>query len=50
MADKRPGKKSNQTLDDFQVTEVDQSKFWRKFKQDPLVPIGILNFIYLNSI
>jgi hypothetical protein len=31
----------NHSSNDFQVTQVNQSKFWRKFKQDPVVPIGI---------
>jgi len=33
-------KMSNSNIDDFQRTQVSESKFWRKFKQDPAVPIG----------
>lgn len=44
---------SNPNIDNFQGTQVSESKFWRKFKQDPAVPIGrilssIVYFISLN--
>jgi len=35
---------SNSNIDDFQRTQVSESKFWRKFKQDPAVPIGMAGF------
>ena len=31
-------------LSDFQGTQVNESKMWRKFKQDPVVPIGMAGF------
>jgi hypothetical protein len=40
-----PVTKNNQNLDDFEATEVSQSKFWRKVKQDPVVPIGSFEFL-----
>jgi hypothetical protein len=39
MSNSTEGK--NQNLDDFQSIQVNQSKFWKKFKQDPVVPIGM---------
>lgn len=35
---------SNPNIDNFQGTQVSESKFWRKFKQDPAVPIGMAGF------
>lgn len=37
--------KENKNLDDFEGTHVAESKFWRKIKQDPVVPIGLLRFL-----
>jgi len=35
-----------QNLNDFEPTRVPESKFWRKVKQDPVVPIGILKIYF----
>jgi hypothetical protein len=42
-----PVTKKEQDVDDFQPTQVIESKFWRKVKQDPVVPIG-RNFFLLK--
>jgi hypothetical protein len=43
-----PVTKNSQNLNDFDSIEVNESKFWRKVKQDPVVPIGLLElFFYL---
>ena len=42
-----PTEDKSQNLDDFQSTPVSESKFWRKVKQDPVVPIGILKFHFI---
>lgn len=33
-------------LSDFQGVQVNESKLWRKFKQDPVVPIGKIFFLF----
>jgi hypothetical protein len=40
-----PVSKENPDLNDFEATQVIESKFWRKVKQDPVVPIGIFKFV-----
>ncbi|CAF0780821.1 unnamed protein product [Rotaria sordida] len=39
-----PVSKPSQNLDDFQSAEQGESKFWRKVKADPVVPIGMAGF------
>ncbi|CAF0842288.1 unnamed protein product [Rotaria sp. Silwood1] len=40
-----PVPKQSQSLNDFESAEhTTESKFWRKFKQDPVVPIGMTGF------
>lgn len=42
--DSTASKKQQQNSSDFQTAGVNESKFWRKVKQDPVVPIGIYTF------
>ena len=44
-----PESKNHQHSDDFARTEIAESKFWRKVKQDPVVPIGLLRFLLFIS-
>jgi hypothetical protein len=42
-----PVSRKDQNLDDFESAQVGrESKFWRKVKQDPVVPIGMFNFFF----
>ncbi len=38
---------SNQNIDDYESVASNESKFWRKVKQDPVVPIGMLTYFFL---
>ncbi|UJR16126.1 hypothetical protein I4U23_003038 [Adineta vaga] len=44
MSDSRTPAKSNNTLSDFESASSGESKFWRKVKEDPVVPIGMTGF------
>lgn len=35
-----PPQREKQTLSDFHSAEESESKFWRKVKKDPVVPLG----------
>ena len=39
-----PVPKQSQTLSDFHSMEHSEKKFWRKVKEDPVVPIGMTGF------
>jgi hypothetical protein len=40
--------KNNQNHYGYENAEGAESKFWRKVKQDPVVPIGLLQILYYN--
>ena len=42
--DNAPVPKPRQNLNDFESAEHTESKFWRKVKEDPVVPIGMAGF------
>jgi len=45
-----PVSEKGQDFNDFEPTRVVESKFWRKVKQDPVVPIGIIKNFFFFSI
>jgi len=40
-----PESNDHKNSNEFQRLEIGESKFWRKVKQDPVVPIGLLEFL-----
>ncbi|CAF2369393.1 unnamed protein product [Rotaria sp. Silwood2] len=40
-----PVPKKSQNLNDFESAEHTESKFWRKIKEDPVVPVGEFKFL-----